>query len=106
MTLDSNPTASDYMGGRFLIVSNNERSVMYTCANNTLTRKVFATDFARRSACETDGVLVAGNVSGCTFAYDPTGATFGLLTSTLVLTHSASGESISMGYAIHVDNTQ
>jgi len=88
----NNPTASGYMGGRFQLVSNLETSVMYTCANNTLTRKTL-TDFAKRPACETDGVLVASNVSECTFTYGDAGATAGLLSVTLVLKHSASGES-------------
>ena len=109
LTLYANPTDSGYMGGRFQLVAGNERSIMYTCANNTLTRKVFSADFAKKSACDTDGVLVAGNVSGCTFTYSSASAspteTHGLLTMTLVLTHAPTGESISLGYAIHVDNT-
>ncbi len=104
LTLDANPTASGYMGGRFQLVSNLETSVMYTCANNMLTRKTL-TDFTKKTACETDGVLLAGNVSACTFTYGDAGATYGLLTMTLVLTHPASGESITLGYAVHVDNT-
>lgn len=104
LTLDANPTASGYRGGRFQVVSKNERSVMYTCANNTLTRKTL-TDFTKKSACETDGVLVASNVAECTFTYDTAGATYGLLTLSLVLTHAASGESITLGYAVHMDNT-
>jgi MSHA biogenesis protein MshO len=103
LTLDKNPTESGYMGGRFQLVSNLETAVMYTCANNTLTRKTL-TDFTKKIACETDGALVAGNVAGCTFTYDDAGATNGLLTMTLVLAHSASGESITLGYAVHVDN--
>jgi MSHA biogenesis protein MshO len=103
LTLNANPTASGYMGGRFQLVSNLETAVMYTCANNTLTRKTL-TDFTKKTACETDGALVAGNVAGCTFTYDDAGATNGLLTMTLVLAHSASGESITLGYAVHVDN--
>ena len=110
LTIDVNPTASGYTGGRFQLVSNSESSVIYTCANNTLTRKTL-TSFAKKlpgpglTACDTDGTLVAGNASGCTFTYDAAGATYGLLTLNLVLTHSASGESISLGHAIHVDNT-
>lgn len=105
LTLDANPTASGYMGGRFQLVSNNESAVMYICANNTLTRRTFTGAPAERTACETDGALVAGNVSRCTFTYDDAGATHGLLTLTLVLTHAASGEAITLSYAIHVDNT-
>ena len=101
LTLGANPTVSGYMGGRFQLVSNLEPALMYTCANNTLTRKTL-TDFTKKAACETDGVLVAGNVSECTFAYDPAA---GLLSMTLVSKHSESGESISLGYAVHVDNT-
>ncbi len=103
-TLGANPTASGYKGGRFQLVSNLETSVMYACANNTLTRKAL-TDFTKRTACETDGVLVAGNVSECTFEYGDAGATDGLLSMTLVLKHSASGESITLKYGVHVDNT-
>jgi len=101
LTLSANPTASGYVGGRFQLVSKDETSVMYTCANNTLTRKTLTT-FAKKAACESDGVLVASNVSECTFAY---GDTDGLLTMSLVLSHTASGESINLGYAIHMDNT-
>ena len=105
LTLGTNPTASGtdpgYMGGRFQLVSNLETSVMYTCANNTLTRKTL-TDFTKKAACETDGVLVAGNVSECTFTEDRSA---GLLSMTLVLKHAASGESITLGYAVHLDNT-
>ncbi len=104
LKLDANPTASGYMGGRFQLVSNNESAVMYTCANKMLTRKVFSGIPAKKTACETDGNLVAGNVSECTFTYDDLEATLGLLKMTLVLSHSASGESITLGYAIHMDN--
>ena len=110
--LATNPTTTGYVGGRFQIVASTEtgtetraeRALMYTCANNTLTRKTL-TNFSKKSACEIDGVLVAGNVSECTFSYNNAGATHGLLTMQLVLRHAASGESISLGYAIHVDNT-
>jgi MSHA biogenesis protein MshO len=108
LTLDANPTASNYMGGRFQVVSKDEPSVMYTCANNTLTRTTL-TGFTT-PACATNqvtppstsAVLVAGNVSECTFAY---GDADGLLRMSLVLRHPASGESITLGYAIHMDNT-
>jgi MSHA biogenesis protein MshO len=105
LTLSTNPTASGYMGGRFQLVSNNESSVMYTCTNNTLTRKMLTGIPAKKAACETDGDLVAGNVSACTLTYGDAGATYGLLTMSLVLKHSVSGESITLGYAVHVDNT-
>lgn len=104
LTLDANPTASGYVGGRFQLVANSETSVVYTCANNTLTRKAY-TDFTKRTTCETDGSLVAGNVSQCTLTYGDAGATYGLLTMTLVLSHPASGESITLSHAVHVDNT-
>jgi MSHA biogenesis protein MshO len=105
LTLGGNPTASGYMGGRFQLVSNNESSVMYSCANNQLTRKAFTGIPTKKAMCETDGVLVAGNVSNCAFTYGDAGATYGLLTMSLVLTHPASGESITLGYAVHMDNT-
>jgi MSHA biogenesis protein MshO len=104
LTINANPTASGYTGGRFQLVSSAETGVMYTCANNTLTRLTL-TDFTRRTACDTNGTLVAGNVSGCTFAYGDAGATSGLLTLTLVITNAAAQESITLGYALHVDNT-
>lgn len=104
LKLDANPTASGYMGGRFQLVSNSESSVMYACANNTLTRKQFAGAPSKKVACETDGQPVAGNVSECTFTYDDAGATDGLLTLRLVMTHAASGEFITLSYAVHVDN--
>lgn len=105
LTLSTNPTLSGYMGGRFQLVSNNESSVMYTCANNTLTRKTLTGIPAIKAACETDGDLVAGNVSACTFTYGDAGATYGLLTMSLTLKHTVSGESINLGYAVHLDNT-
>lgn len=105
LTLNANPTASGYMGGRFQLVANAESSVMYTCANNQLTRRVFNGAPARRLACEVDGALVAGNVGECTFTYDAAGATFGLLTLRLVMRDVAAGESVTLGYGIHMDNT-
>lgn len=105
LTLNANPTASGYMGGRFQYVANAESSVMYACANNQLTRKTFSGAPAKKTACETDGILVAGNVSQCTFTYDAAGATYGLLTLRLVMKDVPSGESISLGYGIHMDNT-
>lgn len=104
LALDANPTATGYMGGRFQLVSSSESSVMYTCANNALTRKKFTGAPTMKASCETDGVLVAGNVSECTFTYDDAGAASGLLTMTLIMSHPDSGESITLSYAIHVDN--
>lgn len=104
LTLDKNPTRLGYMGGRFQLVSNSESSVMYTCANNTLTRKQFDKAPAKKTACETDGTLVAGNVSRCELSYGDAGATNGLLTMTLVMRHPVSGESVALSYAVHVDN--
>jgi MSHA biogenesis protein MshO len=103
VTLATNPTVSGYMGGRFQLVSGQEQSVMYTCANNRLTRKILP-DFTKKAACETDGTLLAGNVSGCAFSYGSAGETSGLLTLSLTMTHAASQESITLGHAIHVDN--
>lgn len=102
LTIDANPTASGYAGGRFQLVSSSEASVMYTCMNNTLTRKVYS-DFSKRTACEV-GALVAGNVAECELTYGGAEATYGLLTMKLVLRHPASGESITLSYAVHVDN--
>lgn len=105
LTLNTNPTASGYMGGRFQLVQNAESSVMYTCANNQLTRKAFSGAPTKKTACESDGVLVAGNVDACTFTYNDAGATFGLLTLQLLMRDTPSGESITLGYGIHMDNT-
>lgn len=105
LTLNVNPTASGYMGGRFQIVANAESSVMYTCANNQLTRKMFTGAPLKKMACESDGALVAGNVSECTLTYDAAGATLGLLNLRLVMREVSSGESITLGYGIHMDNT-
>jgi MSHA biogenesis protein MshO len=103
LTINANPTKSGYTGGRFQLVSIAEPSVMYTCANNTLTRKTLS-DFTKKAACDTDGTLVAGNVSACTFSYGDAGAANGVLTMTLVMTNPRSEESISLGFAVHVDN--
>ncbi|AXS79722.1 type II secretion system protein J [Dechloromonas sp. HYN0024] len=104
LTLASNPTVSGYMGGRFQVVSALEPSVIYTCSGGTLTRTVLPAFAAPAAACGAAGVLVADNIAGCTFTYGTAGATNGLLTMTLIMTNPANQESITLGYAVHVDN--
>lgn len=94
-----------YDGGRFVVVSNDEQVVTYSCVGSTLFRTV--SDFAAVAggACgAAGGAVVATGVTGCTFIYAPNqGATqqSGFVWMRLELSQ---GESITLAHGAHVDN--
>lgn len=95
-----------YDGGRFVVVPNATQTVFYSCVGTTLYRTVatFAADQATTCALTT-GAVVATDVAGCTFVYDPNaGATqqSGFVWMRLEL--SRSGESVALAHGVHVDN--
>ena len=99
---------SGYDGGRFVVVPDAEKTVLYSCVGSTLYRKVTA-NFAQADATAcgnaTSGAVVATDVASCEFVYDPNqGATqqSGFVWMRLEL--SRSGESVALAYGVHVDN--
>lgn len=110
ITVASKQFPSGYDGGRFVVVPDAEKTVIYSCVGNTLYRKATANfALADATACSgaTDGAVVATDVatSGCTFVYDPNqGATqqSGFVWMRLEL--SRDGESIALAHGVHVDN--
>jgi MSHA biogenesis protein MshO len=99
-----------YDGGRFVVVPGAAPTVIYSCTGSPLTlyRKVTA-DFALADAtacgAATDGAVVATDVAGCTFVYNPNqGATqqSGFVWMRLAL--SRDGESAALAHGVHVDN--
>lgn len=92
-----------YDGGRFVLVSNAEQTVFYHCAGNVLYRSV--TDFTVSACPSSGGSVVATDVAGCTFVYDPNqGATQQSGFVWLQLQLSRSGESVTLAHGVHVDN--
>ena len=97
-----------YDGGRFVVVPDAQKTLLYSCVGNTLYRKVTA-DFtqadATACAAATDGAVVATDVANCTFVYDPNqGATqqSGFVWMRLEL--SRDNESVALAHGVHVDN--
>lgn len=100
----ANPTSGGYVEGRYLIVSQAESSVMYSCSGGRLYRKNMGS-FAAAAACPADGDVLATDVQSCEFVYSPSvGATqqSGYLWMTITL--SRSGEALRMAHGSHVDN--
>lgn len=97
---------SGYDGGRFVVVRNAEPTVFYSCVNNVLYRTVAAFNAVQADTCAlTSGAVVATDVAGCAFVYDPNqGATqqSGFVWMRLEL--SRSGESVALAHGVHVDN--
>ncbi|MBI4985567.1 MAG: type II secretion system protein [Rhodocyclales bacterium] len=95
-----------YDGGRFVVVSNGEQAVFYSCNGGTLYRTVAAFGANQATTCGlTNGAIVATDIAGCTFVYDPNqGATqqSGFVWMRLQL--SRSGETITLTHGAHVDN--
>jgi MSHA biogenesis protein MshO len=95
-----------YDGGRFQIVSAAEPSIFYVCdlAAGTL-RRVAGTDFTAPAACPAGGELLAGNVTGCAFTYNPNpSATQGAGFVSMQLALTAGGETMSLFQGAHVSN--
>ncbi|MDD5248838.1 MAG: type II secretion system protein [Rhodocyclaceae bacterium] len=97
-----------YDGGRFLVVSNNQQAVVYSCpGDGTLYRTVIPFGTPTAASCAAGGQVVATDVAGCEFVYDPNhGATqqSGFLWMRLELSRSGSGESVALAHGAHVDN--
>jgi MSHA biogenesis protein MshO len=104
LTIASNPTATGYAGGRYSLVSQAERSVIYSCSGGKLYRNNPGT-FVKANTCPTTGDLLATDVKSCDFMYDANiGGTqqSGFLWVSLVLERE--GEAIRMESGSHVDN--
>lgn len=98
-----------YDGGRFVVVSNTEQTVFYSCVNNTLYRTVTAFGADDSSSCAlTTGaaaVVATADIVNCQFIYDPNqGATqqSGFVWMRLEL--GRNGENIALAHGAHVDN--
>lgn len=94
-----------YDGGRFVVVSNAEQMVTYSCQGNTLVRIVSAFDASVGASCDAAGAAVATDVAGCTFVYDAgAGATqqSGFVWMRLQLRRD--GEDVTLAYGAHVSN--
>lgn len=110
ITIGSTQFPSGYDGGRFVVVPNAEKTLIYSCVGNTMYRKVtssFALADSTACAAAIDGAVVATNVESCTFVYDPNkGATqqSGFVWMRVELKHTASGESVALAHGVTVDN--
>lgn len=97
---------SGYDGGRFMAVADGEQTVFYSCVGNVLYRTVAAFGANQTTTCAaTTGAVLASDVAGCTFVYDPShGATqqSGFVWMRIQL--SRSGESVILSHGVHVDN--
>ncbi len=109
ISIPSTQFPSGYDGGRFVIVPNAEQTVYYSCVGSTLYRTVttFSAVVANSAAAcgLTTGAIVATDIAGCTFVYDPNqGATqqSGFVWMRLEL--SRAGESVALAHGVHVDN--
>jgi len=106
ISIGSTQFASDYDGGRFVVVPNAEQTVFYSCVGNTLYRTSAAFNASQAATCAaTTGAIVATDVASCTFVYDPNqGATqqSGFVWMRLEL--SRDGESVALVHGSHVDN--
>lgn len=95
-----------YDGGRFVVVSNTDQMVTYSCVGGTLFRTVSNFAAVAGGSCgAAGGAVVATDVAGCTFVYAPNqGATqqSGFVWMRLEL--SRQGESIILTHGAHVDN--
>lgn len=106
ITVATTQFPSGYDGGRFVIVPNAEPTVFYSCVGSRLYRTVAAFDADQAATCAlTTGAVVASDVVGCTFVYDPNqGATqqSGFLWMRLEL--GRAGENFALNHGVHVDN--
>lgn len=102
-----------YVGGRFFIVDQNERSVFYECrgageaaGNGTgeLVRIVRGFNAAAPAACPgAGGVRLAGRVAACEFVYDPAATEqFGFVWMRVELLEA--GERVALAFGVHVSN--
>ena len=111
ITVASKQFPLGYDGGRFVVVDNDEKTVIYSCVGNILYRKVTTTfAVADGTACAgaTDGAVVSRSVGSCAFVYDSNqGATpqSGFVWMRLELKHAESGESVALAHGVHVDNS-
>ena len=106
ITVASTQFPVGYDGGRFVVVANAAPSVFFSCVNGALYRTVagFAADRAATCAATT-GALVASDVAGCTFVYDPNqGATQQSGFVWIRLELSRGGERVTLAHGVHVDN--
>lgn len=105
LTLGAKQFPSGYDGGRFVVVSDTERMVTYSCQGNTLVRIVSDFDADVGASCNAAGATVATDVTGCTFIYNPNqGETqqSGFVWMRLQL--SRQGEDVTLAYGAHVSN--
>lgn len=95
-----------YSGGRFVVVSNTEQSVFYSCVNRVLYRTIAAFGANRATTCAaTTGAVVARDVESCEFIYNPNaGATqqSGFVWMRLELMRA--DETIALAHGVHVSN--
>jgi MSHA biogenesis protein MshO len=108
ITIGSTQFPSAYDGGRFVVVPDAEKTLIYSCTGNTLYRKV-TSSFAKAdgTACTaaSDGAIVATDIESCEFAYNPNaGATqqSGFVWMRIELKRA--GESVALAHGVHVDN--
>lgn len=106
ISITSKQFSSGYDGGRFVVVPNAEQTVFYSCVGQTLYRTSAGFGANQATACAaTTGAVVATDVAGCTFVYDPNqGATQQSGFVWLRLELSRAGETFTLNQGVHVDN--
>ncbi|WP_217127014.1 PulJ/GspJ family protein [Hydrogenophilus thiooxidans] len=96
---------SGYSGGRFQVVPNNQQSLFYHCVGNTLYRTVaYFTTGSGQCSTTSGSVVVATDVAACRFDYQPASATQAFDYLWLELTLTRRGETVTLGYGVHVSN--
>ncbi len=118
LTVNSIQVPSGYDGGRFQVISQNERSVFYVCAGAGLSadgrtgtgvlwrmRRNFNGTYPTACPATTGGTVLARNISQCRFVFDPNrGATqqSGFVYMELALTRNS--ETSTLAHGAHVLN--
>jgi MSHA biogenesis protein MshO len=104
ITIAPRQFSTGYDDGRFVVVSNAEQTVSYSCNGGTLFRTPAAFG-AVQCAPTANSAVVATDVQGCTFTYTPNqGATQQSGFIELQLTLGRAGESITLSHGVHVEN--
>lgn len=102
--LNRNPAALGYYDGRFQTVAAAQPSVMYSCTGGKLLRTVMTTNAA--IACQSAGDVLASGVLACDFTYaaNPS-ATEASAYVSLLLSLQGDGETVTLSYGVHLDNS-
>ncbi len=92
-----------YDGGRFVVVSNEEQSVFYSCDGAGSLYRIRAGFDATAATCSAAGARVASDVESCVFSYE-VGVTERSSLVRMQLQLMRDGERITLSHGVHVEN--